>query len=166
MRIGCAGPSARERSLASRLRSLAAMRSHLLHSPIRRGALVVALALSIATTACAAPYADLSCASTSTPVMLGPVDRIDGHRRGERATIATIDVESSSSLVNGRSYFRWRRTPEDLASSAVDTATQRRADLDVRLTRIETGAWLLMPIVAARNERWIRIHGDTVSAFK
>jgi hypothetical protein len=142
------------------------MRSHRLRARARRATILVAFALSTTITGCAGHSAELSCANTSTPVMLGPVDRIDGHRRGDAATIATVDIESSSSVVNTRAYFRWRSSPEDAASRAVSTATGGSADMDVRLTRIDTGAWLLVPIVAARNERWVRVHGDAVKAFK
>lgn len=140
--------------------------AHPVQSRGATGGIVVALGLSIASTGCGASYAAMSCPDSTTPVMLGPVDRVDGHRRERAAPLATIDVESSSSVVNGRTYFRWRATPPDLATRAVLAATRGRPDADVQLTRVDAGAWFFVPIIAARNERWVRVHGDAVRAFK
>jgi hypothetical protein len=100
---------------------------------------LVSLGLLTAAPALGFSGAVVSCPRVATPVLLGPVDRVGGHRSTPSAA-PTIDNESSDFVFVSVAYARahGNRATDIQArnSNAVLQATQGKPTSDVRLTSL------------------------------
>ena len=83
---------------------------------------------------------------TAAPVLLGPVDRVGGHRAppdGANAPIVGATTGDGFALLNFGPYVYVERydTGTVPATNALLDATEARADRDVHVTSLKSGGW-------------------------
>lgn len=138
-----------------------------------QSALLATVALCV-TASCGCTYATLEVSHVPNPVLLGPVDRIGGHRAGDAKTVSSLDAEVSDfatatnkSTTVGNTVVTWQETKGVSVQAARVTKdvlgqTEGRADRDVRIERIPVGAWLFFAGGTAMADRWVGLHGQVV----
>ncbi len=108
--------------------------------------LVLLSALSLATTACGGSV--MTAQRTASPVLLGPVDRVGGHRASpQRSGEATLKTSTEAGVYMHAygtyfmaSHFDSGSTPATL--SLLD-ATSGKDDCDVHVSNLTAGGWVL-----------------------
>jgi hypothetical protein len=106
----------------------------------------------------------VSAPKSPNPVLLGPVDRIGGHRSEAAVAVGSIDVEvsqtASAETKNGQ-VVRSEASATDLGavSAAINEQAQFRSALDVRVQRIDAGGWVMMTGTYVSGAKWVRVQG-------
>lgn len=129
------------------------------------GALVAASVVGCTSTSVSAPRVPV-------PVLLGPVDRVGGHR-GEGAVRDSISVEiehsyasSSNRTQVGNTTYVTQTVSEfreggGAFSTQILESTNAQHDADVRIEKIGTGAWLLLFVGASGGgvamDEWVDV---------
>jgi hypothetical protein len=136
---------------------------------------VLTLVVFAAASAGCAP-ATLQASYVPNPVLLGPVDRVGGHRATDtRATavgrvdsevndfvsVSTDQKQVGNTVVTTRTATALHTGAGDL-TNAVLLGTQGRAERDVRIDTVPVGAWAVIAGGAALAERWVGLHGRVV----
>ncbi|CAN5924177.1 hypothetical protein BH11MYX4_BH11MYX4_64560 [soil metagenome] len=131
-----------------------------------------ALLLSVAASAGCAP-ATLEAAYVPNPVLLGPVDRVGGHR-GAGKTLQPVNAEvndfvsvSTSTQQVGSTTYTTRSTTiiqngGGQVTAAVLDGTQGRPERDVRIDGVPAGAWTFFAGGSAMTNRWVGLEGRIV----
>lgn len=136
---------------------------------------VPALVAFAAVSAGCAP-ATLQAPYVPNPVLLGPVDRVGGHRAADTraTTLGRVDTEvndlvsvSTDQKQVGNTVITTRtasamHTGTGELTNAVLVGTQGRAERDVRVDTVPVGAWAMVGGGAALAERWVGLHGRVV----
>lgn len=133
-------------------------------------------ALAIMSGGCAP--AILQAGYVPNPVLLGPVDRIGGHRGGRDVALQTFEIEADGPTstsketrqVGGKPEVTRRIVGSMLGERAVTNAllgmTEGRSERDVRVDEVPAGAyaWVtfngVVPLVI--TERWVDVSGRVV----
>ena len=133
----------------------------------------VALLLAAAACSTACAPATLEAAYVPNPVLLGPVDRVGGHR-GEGKTLQPVNAEvndfvSVSTSTNRVGNTTYTTTTTGIVhngggqvTSAVLAGTQGRAERDVRVDGLPAGAWAFVGGGSAMTNRWVGLEGRIV----
>lgn len=139
-------------------------------SPLLGPVALVALATM---TGCSA-ITNLSAERVPTPVLLGPVDRVGGHRAGGERTVAHLSKEvtdvvqvSTSSARYGNTVVVKREytamtTGSGEVSREILSLTKGQADRDVRVDALPAGAYVLWFGGYAMGNVWVGVEGDVV----
>lgn len=119
--------------------------------------------------------ATLQAPYTPNPVLLGPVDRVGGHRAAPQATLTSFEIESDgptttseeTRLVGGKRQVTRRIVGSQGAERAVTNAvvgmTEGRSERDVHVDEIPAGSYVfvyssgIIPIVCVA--RWVDVSG-------
>jgi hypothetical protein len=130
-------------------------------------------AFAIAAAGCAP--ATLQAPYTPNPVLLGPVDRVGGHRTASEATLTRFEIEGDgptttskeTRLVGGELQVTRRIVGSQGAERAVTNAvvgmTEGRSERDVRVDEIPAGSYVwvywsgVIPILHV--DRWVDVSG-------
>jgi hypothetical protein len=100
------------------------------------------------------------------PVLLGPVDRVGGHRAGQDRTLGTIEGEASSSFSASRSGGVQTASAFHQGASAIAAdvlaTTQGRPERDVRIDEIPAGAYAFVGGGAAFASQWVGLKARVV----
>ena len=136
-----------------------------------------ALLLVLAASAGCAP-ATLQAAYLPNPVLLGPVDRIGGHRASREATLHTFEIEADGPItrsketkeIGGEPQVTRRIVGTPLGQRAVTNAllgmTEGRSDRDVRVEKVAAGAYVQVifngVFVWIIPSRWVDVSGRVV----
>ena len=119
-------------------------------------------------------HSTLEVSHVPNPVLIGPVDRVGGHRAVDAKTVAVLDEEVldtvSASTKSERIGGMTLRTTEVSAKSTQGSAisrsvlskTEGRAERDVRVERLPVGAWAMILGGTGLAERWVGIRGQVV----
>lgn len=119
-------------------------------------------------------HATLEVSRVPNPVLLGPIDRIGGHRAVEARVVASIDDEVSDHVVSRNkvvgsgdlkvSVNETTRTTTSSQSISSDilARTEGRGDRDVRVDRLPVGAWAFVTTQQSSGQRWVGIQGRIV----
>jgi hypothetical protein len=113
--------------------------------------------------ACSAE-SQISAPRVPVPVLIGPVDRVGGHRgEGEGITSVRVEVEdflavSTSREVIGNMVYETRTTERmhegsGKLSHRILEATGAKHDKDVRIRTIGTGAWA----GSGKRDEWVEV---------
>lgn len=107
------------------------------------------------------------------PVLLGPIDRVGGHRGGgELMTPLAVEVEdfvaaSRSQQTVGRTVYTTTQVDAshegvNKVSARILRSTDAQHDRDVRVQRLGTGAWIwLTPDLASfMRSEWVALEAD------
>ncbi|AKV01594.1 hypothetical protein AKJ09_08257 [Labilithrix luteola] len=142
-------------------------------SPLLGPRTVVALIALATTTGCTATTS-LSAARVPTPVLLGPVDRIGGHRAGGERTIAHLSKEVSDLVTVSETKSRHgnfvviKREYSQLSTGSGEvsreilTLTKGQADRDVRVDALPAGTYVMIFGGFATSNVWVGVEGDVV----
>lgn len=117
-----------------------------------------------------APPTTLAVVSCPNPVLLGPVDRVGGHRAAPAKRVGKVDEEVSvsasatSSTQNGVTTTTTSSSSKEAIAVAHELLvhTEGRADRDVRVKRLPVGAWAFVWSGAAAASQWAGIKADVV----
>lgn len=135
------------------------------------GVLVSCAALATATGCTPTTMAVTGCPN---PVLLGPVDRVGGHRAAPAKAISSIDVEVADFAEASSSTDGYARTTTARATSsgtqhvglAAIEKTEGRPDRDVHVKAIPVGAWGYLLAggnqSAAAASAWVGVRADVV----
>jgi len=109
-----------------------------------RFAPLVLVMFAAGSTACGG--AVMTAPKTAAPVLLGPVDRVGGHRAGPDAADApTVGASTGDgfAILDAGPYIYMQRynTGSLPATNALLDATEARADRDVHVTSLKSGGW-------------------------
>ena len=118
--------------------------------------------LAAATAGCGATLQVPSCPN---PVLLGPVDRVGGHRMEDAIEVTTVKGEAELAIniyasVQGSSIRSDTFGKERLGLDAVER-TEGRVDRDVRVKRLPVGAWALH-LAGFHSSQWAGVEGQIV----
>jgi hypothetical protein len=139
---------------------------------IRIALLAMVSALGAASAGCT--HATMEVSHVPNPVLLGPIDRVGGHR-GTTAKMVNMVNEEVSDFVAASSSQK--QTGNVVVTTTTTTAlsfdasivahhlldrTEGRADRDVRVDRLGVGAWSLVTFWSVMMNRWVSINGPVV----
>jgi hypothetical protein len=108
------------------------------------------------------------------PVLLGPVDRIGGHRAEPASPIGAVDDEISAFVATsttehreGDYIVRETRTYSSFDgsakwSSAILKVTGGNKAVDVRVEGVDVGSYVFLTPGSGMSDKWIRLRGDAV----
>lgn len=134
----------------------------------------ITLLLAAASCAAACTPATLEAAYVPNPVLLGPVDRVGGHRAVDTKTLQQVEVEvedfvsvtTKSKEVGGQTVTTQTTIAihegSGLVTAAVLDGTQGRPERDVRIDEIPAGAWAVIAPGSAMASRWVGLRGHVV----
>lgn len=108
------------------------------------------------------------------PVLLGPVDRIGGHRAAPATFVRRVEGAVEDRLpdatADGDALATMRgHRPSDDAKALTEKvlyATEGRGDRDVRVDGIEAGAYVYFHIPIGRVSRWTHLNAKVVEVRK
>ena len=112
------------------------------------------------------------------PVLLGPVDRIGGHRASPTKAVATakLEVEDFASASSKTEHGVTTRTTSaaSIGTEGVGLVlvekTEGRRDRDVRVRKLPVGAWAWMLIGNAQSSAaanaWVGLEADVVEVSR
>lgn len=120
--------------------------------------------------------ATLQASYVPNPVLLGPVDRVGGHRATEAETkaLARVDTEvddfvsvTTDQKQVGDTVVTTRTTTafhsgSGVVTNAVMLGTEGRPERDVRVDAVPVGAWAVIVATGAMAERWVGLRGRVV----
>lgn len=135
-----------------------------------------ALLLLFAVPSAGCTQATLQASHVPNPVLLGPVDRVGGHRATEVATRAlsqvdtevndfvsvTTDEKKVGNTVQVTRTTTALHSGSGVVTSAVMLGTEGRPERDVRIDAVPVGAWAVIAGGAAMAERWVGLRGRVV----
>jgi len=138
-------------------------------SPLPAAVAILGAVAATALGGCAEPTT-LHVVSCPNPVLLGPVDRVGGHRAAPAKRVGKIDEEVSVSASATSSTQNGVTTTTASASSKEAIAvshellvhTEGRANRDVRVKKLPVGAWAYVWRGAAGASQWVGIKADVV----
>jgi hypothetical protein len=108
------------------------------------------------------------------PVLLGPVDRVGGHRMAGGSVVGSVDDEvkafsSSSTTEHREGNYIVRETVYQRHfdgttkwSPAILRATGGAKDVDVRVEGVEVGSYVFFTAWSGVLEKWVRLRGDAI----
>lgn len=129
-------------------------------------------ALLIAATGCTS--ARLEVTHVPNPVLLGPVDRIGGHRAAATAALQTFELDADGPIVTntehkqvGKTVERTRRIVGGPGSTHAFTnalleMTEGRAERDVHVDGIPAGAFVMVAGTSVLVATWVDVGGHVV----
>ncbi|MBX3190059.1 MAG: hypothetical protein KF819_23740 [Labilithrix sp.] len=112
----------------------------------------------------------LQITSCPNPVLLGPVDRVGGHRAERAASRGHVSVEAedwmtASTETKGRVTTATVSGASDKAEGAglmLLAKTEGRKDRDVRVAKLPVGAWAWILTTGAGTSSWAGLEADVV----
>lgn len=128
------------------------------------------LALLAPAAGCSWRHVTATCSHVPNPVLLGPIDRVGGHRAAPGPAVGRVDAEvvqdfTSSSHREGNldvTTNTEHREGANKISFAVVSVTGGQVGQDVRLDDVHAGNYVFIPLAAVKNKSWAGVSGDAV----
>lgn len=102
------------------------------------------------------------------PVLLGPVDRVGGHRADSGRTLRSIEGEASDRVSSSKDAASGVRTTTAIheGSGSIATqilqATEGRSDRDVRIDAVPAGAYAMVSSGSFYASQWVGLKARVV----
>jgi hypothetical protein len=114
----------------------------------------------------------LDAAGATSPVLLGPIDRVGGHRAGagqertvQRIEGEVMDFASATTETKGNVQTTTStsiRTDSSVLDIQISNATDGRPERDVRIDQVEAGAYALVGSGSAFAKQWVGMKARVV----
>jgi hypothetical protein len=112
----------------------------------------------------------LEAPAVPNPVLLGPVDRVGGHRAGQERAVGLIDGEASddasSSTSAGVATAQAKHVGSGAIMEQIVEATRGRPERDVRIDDIPAGAWARVTDGSTTLKQWVGIKARVVEVSR
>lgn len=124
------------------------------------------LAVSLSSLAGCAKPNWISAPNVPNPVLLGPVDRVGGHRTSGGRLVGKIDSEAFTE-VSGHAdhglYVRDSAVAANPISASVNAATKRRRNVDVRIDDLDAGGYVFFALGVTTADKWVDVDGRAIT---